>query len=270
MAKIAKKTKRYPPDLTAVERSANERIAILTSIPEGAGARAIRQAFRTAAPVNQRRAGFLCLRRGRDWPFRDPERTRSRGQGQAEACPASAQGLCRSSRTHRGSCRAGHPSRLRRAGKGSDRRGSIRTAGCRAAEVPGHRVVQALAPAHIIESGLPTERLLAYIAVSKYADGLPLYRQEAIYLRDGVSIWASNCRCSPTTSSSASRRAKGSLPMRRPCPRLPPVPGRPRKPGYGPMRAMIDRSAAPVRRWLPKVHIAPRSLLTSRSGVIGR
>lgn len=49
-------------------------------------------------------------------------------------------------------------------------------------------VVQALAPAHIIESGLPTERLLAYIAVSKYADGLPLYRQEAIYLRDGVEV----------------------------------------------------------------------------------
>jgi transposase len=49
-------------------------------------------------------------------------------------------------------------------------------------------VVQALASAHIIESGLPTERLLAYIAVSKYADGLPLYRQEAIYLRDGVEL----------------------------------------------------------------------------------
>lgn len=49
-------------------------------------------------------------------------------------------------------------------------------------------VVQAEAPAHIIESGLPSERLLAYIAVSKYADGLPLYRQEAIYLRDGVEI----------------------------------------------------------------------------------
>jgi transposase len=49
-------------------------------------------------------------------------------------------------------------------------------------------VIQAMAPAHIVESGLPTERLLAYIAVSKYADGLPLYRQEAIYLRDGVEI----------------------------------------------------------------------------------
>lgn len=49
-------------------------------------------------------------------------------------------------------------------------------------------VIQALAPAHIIESGLPTEALLAQIAVSKYADGLPLYRQEGIYARDGVEI----------------------------------------------------------------------------------
>jgi transposase len=49
-------------------------------------------------------------------------------------------------------------------------------------------VIQALAPAHIIESGLPTEALLAQIAVSKYADGLPLYRQEGIYARDHVEI----------------------------------------------------------------------------------
>ena len=49
-------------------------------------------------------------------------------------------------------------------------------------------VVQAPAPAHLIESGLPSEALLAQIAVSKYADGLPLYRQEAIYARDGVDL----------------------------------------------------------------------------------
>lgn len=49
-------------------------------------------------------------------------------------------------------------------------------------------VIQASAPAHIIESGLPTEALLAQIAVSKYADGLPLYRQEGIYARDGVEL----------------------------------------------------------------------------------
>ncbi|MGE8106558.1 IS66 family transposase [Allorhizobium sp. NPDC080224] len=43
-------------------------------------------------------------------------------------------------------------------------------------------------PAHIIEGGIPTEALLAQIAVSKYADGLPLYRQEAIYARDKVEL----------------------------------------------------------------------------------
>ncbi|WFU41810.1 IS66 family transposase [Bradyrhizobium sp. CB82] len=49
-------------------------------------------------------------------------------------------------------------------------------------------VVQTPAPPHLIESGLPTEALLAQIAVAKYADGLPLYRQEAIYARDGVDL----------------------------------------------------------------------------------
>ncbi len=49
-------------------------------------------------------------------------------------------------------------------------------------------VIQAAAPAHTIEGGIPTEALLAQIAVSKYADGLPLYRQEAIYARDKVEL----------------------------------------------------------------------------------
>lgn len=49
-------------------------------------------------------------------------------------------------------------------------------------------VIQAPAPAHLIESGIPTEALVAQIAVSKYADGLPLYRQEAIYARDKVEL----------------------------------------------------------------------------------
>jgi transposase len=49
-------------------------------------------------------------------------------------------------------------------------------------------IIQAPAPAHIIESGIPTEALLALIAVSKYADGLPLYRQHAIYARDLVEL----------------------------------------------------------------------------------
>jgi transposase len=49
-------------------------------------------------------------------------------------------------------------------------------------------VIQASAPAHIVESGIPTEALLAFIAVSKYGHGLPLYRQEAIFLRDHVDV----------------------------------------------------------------------------------
>lgn len=40
----------------------------------------------------------------------------------------------------------------------------------------------------IIEGGLPTEALLAHIAVSKYADGLPLYRQNGIYKRAGIDL----------------------------------------------------------------------------------
>ncbi len=49
-------------------------------------------------------------------------------------------------------------------------------------------VIQAPAPAHVAGGGVPTAALLAWIAVSKYADGLPLYRQEAVYARDGVDL----------------------------------------------------------------------------------
>lgn len=38
-------------------------------------------------------------------------------------------------------------------------------------------VVQAPAPARLIEGGLPTERLVAQVLVDKYADHCPLYRQ---------------------------------------------------------------------------------------------
>lgn len=50
------------------------------------------------------------------------------------------------------------------------------------------RIVQAPAPNHLIAGGIPTEAVLAQVAVSKYADGLPLYRQEEIYARDGVEL----------------------------------------------------------------------------------
>jgi transposase len=49
-------------------------------------------------------------------------------------------------------------------------------------------VVQAPAPARLIEGGLPTEATIAQVLVSKYADHLPLYRQAQIYARQGVSL----------------------------------------------------------------------------------
>jgi transposase len=49
-------------------------------------------------------------------------------------------------------------------------------------------VVQASAPARLIEGGLPTEGAVAQVLVSKYADHLPLYRQAQIYARQGITL----------------------------------------------------------------------------------
>jgi transposase len=57
--------------------------------------------------------------------------------------------------------------------------------GCRVCE---SAVVQAPAPARLIEGGLPTEALVAHVLVGKYADHLPLYRQSQIYARQGINL----------------------------------------------------------------------------------
>jgi transposase len=49
-------------------------------------------------------------------------------------------------------------------------------------------VVQAPAPARLIEGGLPTEAAVAQVLVSKYADHLPLYRQAQIYAQQGLNL----------------------------------------------------------------------------------
>lgn len=49
-------------------------------------------------------------------------------------------------------------------------------------------VSQAPAPPRLIESGLPTEALIAHLIVGKYADHLPLYRQHQILQRAGIEI----------------------------------------------------------------------------------
>lgn len=57
--------------------------------------------------------------------------------------------------------------------------------GCRACS---GAVVQAPAPARLIEGGLPTERLVAHVLVTKYADHGPLYRQAQMLARQGIAI----------------------------------------------------------------------------------
>jgi transposase len=57
--------------------------------------------------------------------------------------------------------------------------------GCRSCE---GAVVQAPAPARIVEGGIPTEALIAQVLVAKYADHLPLYRQAQIYARQGIQL----------------------------------------------------------------------------------
>jgi len=57
--------------------------------------------------------------------------------------------------------------------------------GCRSCE---STVLQAPAPARIVEGGIPTEALIAQVLVSKYADHLPLYRQAQIYARQGIQL----------------------------------------------------------------------------------
>jgi len=49
-------------------------------------------------------------------------------------------------------------------------------------------VVQAPTPERLIESGIPTEALVAHVLVAKYADHTPLYRQAQIYARQGVTL----------------------------------------------------------------------------------
>jgi transposase len=56
---------------------------------------------------------------------------------------------------------------------------------CRACE---DVIVQAPAPARLVEGGIPTEAGVAHVLVSKYADHLPLYRQAQIYARQGINL----------------------------------------------------------------------------------
>ncbi len=49
-------------------------------------------------------------------------------------------------------------------------------------------LIQAPVPAQVIDKGIPTAGLLAHVMVAKFADHLPLYRQEKIFGRAGLVI----------------------------------------------------------------------------------
>ncbi|SPY55676.1 ISPpu14, transposase Orf3 [Pseudomonas aeruginosa] len=49
-------------------------------------------------------------------------------------------------------------------------------------------LIQAPVPAQVIDKGIPTAGLLAHVMVAKFADHLPLYRQEKIFARAGLAI----------------------------------------------------------------------------------
>ena len=55
-------------------------------------------------------------------------------------------------------------------------------------------------PTQVIDKGIPTAGMLAQVLVAKYADHLPLYRQEGIFARAGLTIprstlgaWVGQC-----------------------------------------------------------------------------
>lgn len=61
-------------------------------------------------------------------------------------------------------------------------------------------LIQAPVPSQVIDKGIPTAGLLAHVLVAKYADHLPLYRQERIFQRAGHAIprttlaeWVGRC-----------------------------------------------------------------------------
>jgi transposase len=49
-------------------------------------------------------------------------------------------------------------------------------------------VAQAPAPVHLIEGGVPTEALLAQVAVAKFSEHMPLYRQSQVFVRHGILL----------------------------------------------------------------------------------
>lgn len=76
-------------------------------------------------------------------------------------------------------------------------------------------LIQAPVPTLAIDKGIPTAGLLTWFMVAKYADHLPLYRQEKIFSRAGLAIPRS------TLAQRVGICGVQLQPYRRACPRLP-------------------------------------------------
>jgi len=95
-------------------------------------------------------------------------------------------------------------------------------------------VLQAKAPAHLLEGSWPTEALLAHIAVAKHSEHMPLNRQAVVMARHGVPIdrsvladwmgeparrsprWSSAWRCCSRPTATASTLDETTAPAPRP------------------------------------------------------
>lgn len=72
------------------------------------------------------------------------------------------------------------------------------------------KVVTAPKPSMPIEKGLPGPGLLAHVVVSKYADHLPLYRQEGILERHGIELSRQTmCDCLPAPKAGGGGGVRG-------------------------------------------------------------
>src|SRR6266550_3182099 len=117
-------------------------------------------------------------------------------------------------------------------------------------------VVQAPAPARLIEGGLPTEATIAQVLVSKYADHLPLYRQAQIYARQGIDLdrstladWVGHAAWHLRPLHKRLLMRLKELPRTRPPrPYSIPAAAAPRPASSGPMPPMIGRGAARIHR----------------------
>src|SRR4051812_23922939 len=124
-------------------------------------------------------------------------------------------------------------------------------------------IAVAPAPERPIDGGMATEALIVHVVVSKFCDGLPLYRQTQMLARQGATLdrstlsnWVGRaCWCLTPLSSSARHWPRPSCsPMIRRCRCSIPVVAGPRRGVYGVMRSTIDHGAAKAIR-LPRMCI---------------